>query len=116
MALNDAWLQVCANAGANAITHVSLHTADPGIAGTTAVIAGGRFAIDLNATSGDISLASAVEAVGLTALAAVAFLGFWSASTGGTYYGSAPRSTGDAAVNAAGEYTITGVTIPGSSS
>lgn len=117
MALNDAALDVAGEAIAAAIVGVSFHTADPGIAGTTAVISGGRAAVDLNSTDGDISLGTPVTKTGLTALATVAFLGFWSTSTtGGTFYGSAPRTTGDAAVNADGEYTVESITIPAASS
>lgn len=116
MALNDAALDVAGEAIAAAITHVSLHSGDPGGAGASNVIAGGRAAIDLNSTDGDLSLATAVLKTGLTASATVAFLGFWSASTGGVYYGSAPRTTGDSNVNAAGEYNISSISIPASSS
>ena len=46
---------------------------------------------------------------GLTANQAVTHVSYWSASTGGTFYGSAALS-GDAAANAAGAYTVTSVT------
>jgi len=116
MALNAAALDVAGEALATAITHVSLHTGDPGAAGTSNTIAGGRFAVSLDSTDGDLSLASAVNATGLTPAATVAYLGLWSASTSGTYYGSVPRTTGDANVNASGEYTINSLNIPASSS
>lgn len=116
MALNAAGLQLGAAGIAAGLGYVSLHTNTPGAAGDQNVIAGGRFAVDLVASGGNIALDAPVEATGLTPLATVAHIGFWSASTGGTYYGSAARSSGDAAVNAAGEYTLTAVTIPGSAS
>ncbi len=116
MALNNAALDVAGEAIASAITHISLHTGDPGAAGSANVIAGGRFAANLDSADGDLSLAAPVAATGLTPAATVAFIGFWSAATAGTYYGSAPRSTGDAAVNASGEYTVESITIPASSS
>ena len=114
MALNAAGLNVGGAAMATAYKFASLHTADPGAAGDQNVIAGGRFAIALTSASGNISLSAPVDATGLTPSAAVAFIGLWSAATGGTYYGSVPRTTGDAAVNASGEYTIQSVAIPGS--
>jgi hypothetical protein len=116
MALNDAALDVGGEAIAAAITHVSFHSGAPGAAGTTNLIAGGRFAINLDSTNGDLALASAVNATGLTASATVAYLGLWSAATAGTYYGDVPRQSGDATVNASGEYTIDSLTIPASSS
>lgn len=114
MPLNNAALQVAGAAIAGAVTHVGFHTADPGAAGTTGVITGGRFAITLTSTNGSLTLSSAVNATGLAAGASVAYVSFWSASTGGTYYGSAQRTTGDATVNAAGEYTLNSVSIPAS--
>lgn len=116
MALNAAALDVGGEAIAAALTYVSLHTADPGGSGTSNVIAGGRFAINMDSTDGNLTLAAPVDASGLTAGATVAFLGFWNASTAGTYYGSVPRTTGDGAVNASGDYTIETISIPVSAS
>lgn len=114
MALNAAGLQLAAVGIAAGITHVSLHNGTPGAAGTDNVISGGRFAVDLSASAGNVSLDNPVLASGLTPLATVAQIGFWSASTGGTYYGSCPRSSGDAAVNAAGEYELLEINFIGS--
>lgn len=117
MALNDAALDVAGEALAAAIVGISFHTGDPGADGTANVIAGGRAAIDLDSTDGDLTLASPVTKTALTPEEGVAFLGLWSTSTtGGTYYGSVPRTTGDAAVNASGEYTVKSLSIPVSSS
>jgi hypothetical protein len=116
VALNDAGLNVGGTAMATAYGFVSLHSGDPGVSGTSNVIAGGRFPIDIESTDGDLASTAAVAATGLTPLAEVAYLGLWSASTGGTFYGSAERISGDAAVNSAGEYTISSLTIPGASS
>jgi hypothetical protein len=110
-ALDTAGEAICA-----AITHVQFHSDAPGGAGTANVITGGRFPINLDSTDGNISLASPVAATGLTAESPVWGVTFWTAATGGTAYGSAQRSSGDANVNAAGEYSLTGVSIPASSS
>lgn len=115
MGLNAAALDIAGEAVAAAITHVSFHTGAPGAAGTTNVIAGGRFPIDVDSTNGNLSIAAPVNATGLTAAAAVGYVGFWTAITGGTYLGDAQRTTGDAAVNAAGEYTLNSLSIPASS-
>jgi hypothetical protein len=117
MALNDAALDVAGDALAAALVGISFHTADPGAAGTSAVIAGGRAAIVMASTNGDLALTAPVTKTGLTPGATVAFLGLWSTSTtGGTYYGSVPRTTGDATVNTNGEYTANTLVIPSSSS
>jgi hypothetical protein len=116
MALSDAALDVAGEAIAAAITHVQFHSADPGASGTANVIAGGRFAIDLNSTDGDLSLGATVAATGLTAGAAVWGWTFWSASAAGVYYGSVQRNSGDTNVNASGQYSITSISIPASAS
>lgn len=112
MALNDTALDVMGEALCSAITHIQLHSGAPGAAGTSNVISGGRMAVNLDSTDGDISLASAVNFTGMTPSATVANVSFWSASSGGTYYGFIPRTTGDATVNTSGEYTIATVSIP----
>lgn len=117
MPLNDAALDIMAEALVAVTEGVSFHNGDPGPLGTANVIAGGRLAIDLESTNGDITLAAPATKSGLTPLEDVDYLGFWTTSiTGGTYLGSSQRASGDAAVNAAGEYTINSLSIPGSSS
>jgi hypothetical protein len=58
--------------------------------------------VDLNFTGGAAS-------------GAATHLGFWSAATTGTFYGW-QALTGDQTFNAAGEYTVTGITITGTAS
>ena len=113
MPLNAAALDLAGEAIAAAAVGASLHTGDPGAAGTSNVIAGGRVAIDLDSTNGNLTLATPAAKTGLTPAASVAFIGLWTTSTtGGTYLGSVPRTTGDPAVNASGEYTIETLSIP----
>lgn len=108
MALSDAALTVGANAIKTAITHFQLHSGAPGGAGTSNVV-GTRVAntgtVDAD---GDITW-STIAFTGLTANQAVSYVSYWSASTGGTFHGSAAL-TGDATANAAGEYTVTSIT------
>jgi hypothetical protein len=106
--LNDPALVVAANAVDGAITHMQLHSGARGASGTTNAV-GARVAVNgtVNA-SGDITWSS-VAFTGLTANQAVAEVSYWSALTGGTYYGGSAL-TGDVAANAAGEYTVTSVT------
>jgi hypothetical protein len=108
MALNDAALVLAANAVDGAITHMQLHSGARGAAGTTNQV-GSRVAVNGSVDAdGDITWTN-VAFTGLTANQAVAEVSYWSASTGGTYYGGAAL-TGDATANAAGEYTVTSVT------
>lgn len=108
MALNDAALVVAANAVDTAITHMQLYSAATNAGGTTNAV-GSRVAVNGTVDSdGDISWSS-VAFTGLSASQAVHSVGYWSASSGGTFYGVTVLS-GDAAANAAGEYTVTSVT------
>lgn len=113
MPLNDAALDVGGEAIAAAIVGISFHNGDPGPSGTANLLTGGRAAVDINSTDGDLSLAAPVTKSGLPAETPVTDIGFWSTSTtGGTYYGSADRISGDEETNAAGEYTVNALSIP----
>lgn len=108
MALSDAALVVGANAIDTAITHFQLHSANPGAAGTTSPV-GTRVAVNGTVDGdGDITWTNTAF-TGLTANQTVTHVSYWSASTSGTFYGSAAL-TGDTAANAAGAYTVTSVT------
>lgn len=106
--LNDAALVLAANAIDAAVTHMQLHSDAPGAAGTTNAV-GSRVAVN-GAVDGDGDITwGPVAFTGLTASQAVSYVSYWSAATGGTYYGSALLA-GDGTANAAGEYTVTSVT------
>lgn len=108
MAVNDALLVVGATAMKNAVTHLQLFSATPNAAGTTNTI-GSRVASTGSVDAdGDITWSS-IAFTGLTANQAVAGVGYWSASSSGTFYGYTAL-TGDATANSAGEYTVTSVT------
>lgn len=109
MALNDAALVVAANAVDTAITHMQLHSGARGATGTTNVTSAPRVAVNGSVDAdGDITWTN-VAFTGGASNGAVAEVSYWSASTGGTYYGGA-AVTGDATFNSAGEYTLTSVT------
>lgn len=108
MALNDPALTVGATAIKNAITHLQLYSAATNAGGTTNAV-GSRVASTGSVDAdGDITWAT-INFTGLTANQTIHSVGYWSASTGGTFYGSTVLS-GDLAANAAGEYTVTLVT------
>jgi hypothetical protein len=108
MALSDAALVTGATAIKNAVTHLQLHSAAPGAAGTTAAVGTRVASTGTVDADGDITWANAAF-TGLTANQAVTHVSYWTAATAGTFYGSAAL-TGDAAANAAGAYTVTSVT------
>ena len=105
---NDAALVVGANAIDTAITHMQLFSAATNATGTTNAV-GSRVAVNGTVDAdGDITWSN-VAFTGLTANQPVHSVGYFSASTGGTFYGSVVL-TGDATANSAGEYTVTSVT------
>lgn len=104
MALNDAALVVGANAIDAVITHMQLYSAATNGAGTTNAV-GSRVAINGTVDAdGDITWTNTAF-TGLSANQAVHSYGYFSASSGGTFYGSTVV-TGDATANSAGEYTV----------
>lgn len=108
MALSDAALTVGATAIKNAITHFQLHSSAPGTAGTTAAVGSRVASTGAVDSDGDITWSN-IAFTGLTANQGVTHVSYWSASTAGTFHGSAAL-TGDTSANAAGEYTVTSVT------
>jgi hypothetical protein len=92
------------------ITHVSAHTADPGDTGANEVSGGSpayaRKAIAFNAASGGTMDDSTNGAVfDIRASTTVTHIGFWSASTAGTFLASADVT--DETFAAQGTYTVT---------
>lgn len=112
MALNDTALNLMADALRGAALYVSLHSADPGATGTSETTAGRQSATWTAASTGDFSLSAALNFTGGTASGACTHVGLWSASTAGTFYGGFAL-TGDQTFNAAGEYTVSSLTING---
>lgn len=94
---------------ATLITHASLHTADPGTTGTNEVSGGSpayaRKSITWNAASAGNLDSSNAPVFDVPASTTVTHVGFWSAVTGGTFYGSADVT--DEAFGAQGTYTLT---------
>lgn len=115
MALNDAALNVGANAIKAAITHVSLHTAAPNASGSNESTAGRQAVAWGTVATGDFSSTAALNFTGATANGPITHVGYWSAGTAGTFYGS-QALTGDTTANSAGEYTVTTATINSSAS
>ena len=113
MALNNAALTAAGNGLAAAITHLSIHTAQPDATGSNQSAAA-RQAVTWTNTNGDLTSGSKAFTGG-AASGPATHVGYWSAATGGTFYGY-HALTGDQTFNAAGEYTITQVTLDASAS
>jgi hypothetical protein len=111
---NDTALNVGASAIAAAYPYLSLHTTGP-VSSSTSESTAARVAASWPAPSGgDLAIVVGKAFTGGTPSGPVVRVGYWSLATGGTYGGGA-LLTGDQAFNAAGEYTITGITENASS-
>lgn len=114
--LNDTLLNIGSTAMQAAATHAGLFTAEPNAAGTTNVATSGRQAITwTTAANGDMIVTADAAFTGGAASGPCTHVGLWSASTSGTFYGYFAL-TGDVTFNAAGEYTLTSLTITGTAS
>lgn len=105
--LNDAALIVGANAIKAAITHISIHTTGAVSASTGESTAARKPVTWATDADGDLTIGSTAFTGG-AANGPATRIGYWSAITGGTFYGGA-LLTGDQTFNAAGEYTVTSV-------
>jgi hypothetical protein len=109
MALNTGGKNLMLNGLTAAATHVSLHTADPGATGTSEV-SGSPYTRELAgwaAASGGTAVNSGSIVFDVPAATTITHLGYWSAGTAGTFYGSRALDTSQTFATA-GTYTITG--------
>ncbi len=110
MALNDTLLNIGNAAMQAAATHASIHSA-----ADTESAAARQPITWVTAANGDMVITADLVFTGGAASGAATRVGFYSALTAGTYYGE-QALTGDQTFNAAGEYTVTGVTVTGTAS
>ena len=108
MALNTGGKNVMLGGLTAVATHVSLHTADPGATGTSE-ISGSPYTRELAgwaSPSGGTAVNSGSIVFDVPAATTITHLGYWSASTSGTFYGSRALDTSQTFATA-GTYTIT---------
>lgn len=111
--LNTAAIQVGAAAIAADINKVRLHTADAsGSAGTTNQTTAGDKTVSPTASAGVVTIPSTAFTGG-AANGTIHGVSLWA---GTTYRGYFAIDAGDTQFNAAGEYTLTALTLTGSSS
>lgn len=104
-----AWTEAAKNAmlDGQTVNLLSLHTGNPGAAGTDFEVSGGgyaRVAATFDAASGGERLLNASVQFAGPPAGAVAYVGFWN-STGPVFKGSAAIN-GDSSFNADGEYIV----------
>jgi hypothetical protein len=106
---NDNGKNVMLNALGAVAVYASLHTADPGATGVNEVSGGtpayARKSITWNAASAGNLDSSNAPVFDVPASTTVSFVGFWSAITAGTFYGS--DDVTDEVYGAQGTYTLT---------
>jgi len=114
MGFNNATMVVGASAIQAVTTHAQLHSAAAGSAGTTNVTSAARQAVTWTTPTGngDYGLASPLNFTGGAGNGGVYSVTLWDASTGGNFRGEFVL-TGDAAFNAAGEYSVTALGLDG---
>jgi hypothetical protein len=95
------------------IAYVSVHTGDPGATGVNEVTGGSpayaRKAITWNSASAGNLDSSNQPVLDIPASTTITHVGYWSASTGGTFYGSSDIT--DETFAAQGTYTVTDADI-----
>jgi hypothetical protein len=112
MALNDTILNIGNAQMQTSMTHLQIHTAQPNASGSNEATSARQAITWVTAANGDLVATVDLNFTGGAASGPATHIGFWSASSAGTFYGWLPL-TGDQTFNAAGEYTVTGITITG---
>lgn len=113
MALNDTAKNLMLNQLAGSAIFVSLHTADPGATGTSEVTGGApayaRKSITWNtAATGNLDSSNQPQ-FDVPGSTTITHVGYWSASTAGTFYGSSTIT--NETFSAQGTYTLTDADI-----
>ena len=115
MPLNDTILNFGNDDMQTRMTHMQIHTAQPNASGSNEATSARQSITWVTAANGDLVITADLNFTGGASSGAATHIGFWSAVSSGTFYGWLPL-TGDQTFNAAGEYTVTGVTITGTAS
>lgn len=96
------------------VTHVSLHTADPGATGASEVTGGApayaRKAVSWGAASGGSASISAGVTFDVPASTTITYVGLWNAAAAGTFEGSAQLSASET-FGAQGTYNLTSLSV-----
>lgn len=113
--LSASMLNTGAAAMAARVTHLQIHSGDPGAAGTSNVVSGPtRVAVGMTATGASFNLDATASFTGGGAGGAAGWVSMWDASTAGNWLGNAQITSGDTTFNAAGELDVTSVAVTGS--
>lgn len=96
------------------ISHVSLHTSDPGNTGANEVTGGSpayaRKAITIGAASGGTRTASDTPVFDVPGGVTISHVGFWSGVTGGTFFGYDDLASPESFASQ-GQFTLTAASL-----
>lgn len=119
MALQTAVLNTAVDAATALLTFASLHSADPGATGANEITGGSpayaRKAVVYDPAAGGVAALDAAIEFDVPAGTTVAYVGFWSASSGGTWRGGDQLSASES-FTGQGVYRLTAAPVTGSSS
>jgi hypothetical protein len=95
---------------------MSMHDADPGAAGTTAELSGGspayaRKPVSWAVASGGSKPLTGTVTFDVPAGRGATHVGFWSAASGGTFYGSDALSSPESDYTSQGQYIVNAATL-----
>jgi hypothetical protein len=109
MALNSNGLNAQVDGLTAVAVYASLHTAEPNASGSNEVTGGSysRESISWAAASAGTAVSDANIVFDVPAATTITHLGYWSASTSGTFYGSRALDSSQTFSGSAGTYTIT---------
>ena len=114
MAFTESALNPAVDAITALVTHISLHTGDPGGDGADEVTGGSpayaRQAVTYAAASAGSAAIEAVEEFDIPASTTVSHFGLWTASTAGTFLGGFTLSASETFANQ-GVYRMTSQTV-----
>jgi len=107
VALNNNGLNAQVGGLTSVVTHVSLHTAEPDASGSSEVTGGTytREAITWGSASAGTATSSGDIVFDVPTGVTITHLGYWSASSAGTFYGSRALDTSQT-FSSAGTYTL----------
>jgi hypothetical protein len=114
VALGTNALNVAANAVTGAALYMSLHSASPGANGANELTGGSpayaRQALTWGSASGGVASVSGTVSFNIPAGSTVAYVGLWSASTSGTWYGAVQLASSES-YTGQGVYQVTAASL-----
>lgn len=117
MSVETAVLNAAADGATALLAYASLHSSNPGGTGTAELTGGSpayaRQAVTWDPATGAVAAISGTETFNVAAGSTVAYVGLWSAVTGGTWRGSGALTASESFAGQ-GTYVLTALTVTAS--